>query len=123
MKSKEIPRLACLLSPHKLLENHIILQTLRIVNNSTSLNYELGDINLGDLKALFPDLPKQVHLQSKEFGREAIENVKKEIRQRHTKQKAGVAYPAYLRQAGNLFTFHEYKGLITDLKEGSKLIT
>ncbi|MFC0771538.1 DEAD/DEAH box helicase [Terrimonas alba] len=99
MKNKEIPRLAFLLSPHKLLETHIILQTLRIVKNNASLNYELGDVNPGELRSLFPDLPKQVHLQFKEFGREAIEHTKKEIKQRHTKQKAGVAYPAYLRQA------------------------
>ena len=96
---KEVPRLAFLLSPHKLLETHIILQSLRIAKNNASLNYEVGDLNRTEIKTLFPHLPGQVQLIFNEFGREAIDNTKREIRQRHSKQKAGIAYTPYLQNA------------------------
>ncbi len=115
---KEVPKLAFLLSPHKLLETHIILQTLRIVKNNSSLNYEVGDINLSELKSLFPGLHKQVQTIFKEFGRDAIDAAKKEIKQRHTKQKAGVAYGPYLRNA----LLRHYHQLLESIKPFAPLV-
>src|SRR5688572_10077819 len=115
---KEPAKLAFLLSPHKLLETHIILQTLRIVKNNTSLNYEVGDINLSELKSLFPGLHKQVQLIFKEFGRDAIDITKREIKQRHAKQKAGVAYTPYLRNA----ILRHYHHLLESVKPFTPLV-
>ncbi|HKZ65017.1 MAG TPA: hypothetical protein VJ111_01610, partial [Chitinophagaceae bacterium] len=115
---KEAPKLAFLLSPHKLLETHIVLQTLRIVKSSTSFNYEVGDINMNELKTLFPDLPKQVQLIFKEFGRDAIDDAKREIKQRHTRQKAGITYTPYLRNA----MLRHYHHLLESVKPFTPLI-
>jgi SNF2 family DNA or RNA helicase len=115
---KEVPKLAFLLSPHKLLETHIVLQTLCIIKNNNSLNYEVGDINLSELKSLFPGLPKQVQLIFKEFGRDAIDVAKREIKQRHTKQKAGVAYAPYLRSA----MLRHYHQLLESVKPFTALV-
>lgn len=115
---KENPKLAFLLSPHKLLETHIILQTFRIVKNNDSLNYEVGDISLGELKSLFPGLQKQVQIVFKDFGRDAIDAAKREIRQRHTKQKAGVAYTPYLRNA----MLRHYHQLLESIKPFAPLV-
>jgi hypothetical protein len=116
--AKEAHRLAFLLSPHRLTETHIILQTLRILKSSTSLNYETGDINSSELKALFPGLPKQAQLLLREFGREAIDFTKREIKQRHTKQKAGVAYAPYLRSA----LLRHYHQLLESIKPFASLV-
>lgn len=115
---KEVSKLAFLLSPHKLLETHIILQTLRIVKKNTSLNYEVGDINLSELKSLFPGLHKQVQLIFKEFGRDAIDVAKREIKQRHSKQKAGLAYAPYLRNA----ILRHYYQLLESIKPFAPLV-
>ncbi|PZR28202.1 MAG: ATP-dependent helicase [Citrobacter freundii] len=99
MKTKETTKPALLLAPHRLLETSILLQTLRIVKNNTSLNYEVGDMNVSELKSMFPDWPKEVLIAFREFGREAIDETRKEIRQRHTKQKAGMPFESYSKQA------------------------
>ncbi|MCG2614972.1 DEAD/DEAH box helicase [Terrimonas sp. NA20] len=99
MKTKETTKPALLLSPHRLLETSILLQTLRIIKNNTSLNYEVGDMNTGELKNLFPEWPKEVLVSFREFGREAIDETRKAIRQKHTKQKAGMPFETYSRQA------------------------
>ena len=99
MKTKETTKPALLLAPHRLLETSILLQTLRIIRNNTSLNYEVGDMNAGELKSMFPDWPKEVLVAFRQFGREAIDETRKEIRQRHTKQKAGMPFDVYSRQA------------------------
>lgn len=99
MKTKETTKPAILLSPHRLLETTILLQTLRIIRNNNSLNYEVGDMNAGELKNMFPEWPKEVLLAFREFGREAIDETRKAIRQKHTKQKAGMPYEAYSKQA------------------------
>jgi len=90
---------ALLLSPHRLLETHIVVQTLRIIKGHQSLNYEVGDMNSSDLKTLFPAWPKEVNTLFREFGRDAIDLVKKEIKQRHIKQKSGTAWQGFFRQA------------------------
>jgi SNF2 family DNA or RNA helicase len=115
---KEPPKLAFLLSPHKLLETHIVLQTLRIVKSNASLNYEVGDVNLSELKSMFPGLERQVHLIFKEFGRDEIDAAKREIKQRHTKQKAGIAYPPYLRNA----ILRHYHTLLESIKPFAPLV-
>lgn len=99
MKTKETTKPALLLAPHRLLETSILLQTLRIIKNNTSLNYEVGDMNAGELKSMFPDWPKEVLVAFREFGREAIDETRKEIKQRHTKQKAGMPFDVYSKQA------------------------
>jgi len=99
MKTKETIKPALLLSPHRLLETSILLQTLRIIKNNTSLNYEVGDMNPGELKSMFPNWPKEVLTVFREFGRETIDEIRKEIRQRYTKQKAGMPFDVYSKQA------------------------
>ena len=96
---REALKVTFLLSPHKLLESHIILQTLTIVKKNDSLNYSTGDINSSELKSLFPGLSKDAQLILREFGREQIEFLKKEIKQRHNKQKTGVAFSPFFRNA------------------------
>jgi SNF2 family DNA or RNA helicase len=99
MKTNDTAKTALLLSPHRLTDSYILLQTLRIIKNNTSLHYEVGDMNTGEFKTLFPDWPREVQSAFREFGREAIDETRREIKQRHTKQKAGMPYEAYSRQA------------------------
>lgn len=109
---------AFLLSPHKLLESQIILQTLTIVKKNESLNYTTGDINSSELKALFPGLPKDAQSILREFGREQIDFLKKEIKQRHSKQKSGAAWSPFFRNA----MLRHYHQLLERIKPFAPLV-
>ena len=100
MKTKEaVIKAGFLLSPHKLLETYNVLQLLRISNASKTVPYEQGDIDATELKILFAALPKNAQLLFRGFGREAIDETKREIRKRYTLQKAGLAFTEYSHNA------------------------
>ena len=67
---------------------------------------------------MFPGLPKEMQLIIREFGREAIDKEKREIKQRYSKQKAGVAYSPYLRNA----MLRHYHQLLEKVKPFAPLV-
>lgn len=96
--AKETVKPALLLAPHRLLENNILVQTLLIRKGDASLQYDVGDMG-GSLGNLFPEWPREMLKLFREFGREALDEAKREIKQRHTKQKGGIQYDQFFRQA------------------------
>jgi SNF2 family DNA or RNA helicase len=116
---KETVKSALLLSPHRLLDNKGLIQILQIIKgNNGAMRYEAGEVNMSDVRALFPGLPKGMVSLFREFTLEGKEEAVKEIKQRHTKQKAGIAYGEYLRIA----LLRHYHQLFEQLKPFASLV-
>ena len=109
MADKKIEKkTALLLLPLQLTQNKNILRSLHITKNSQGVKYDIADLDDGEMRKYYHELPNQAKQGLYWLSGEGLYKMEDEIIKRHKQQKSGVPLvqfllPAYRRKLQELF--------------------
>ena len=92
-------RTVLLLSPQRLLKDHVVLESLHIHKNGRSVDYVVSDLNNSELRRFYTGFPAASKSILSVFSKESIDEKVAAIKKRHAAQRAGVAFDVYYRSA------------------------
>ncbi len=118
ISSKTDERVGVILSPYRLLSDHIIIESVHVTKENGLVNYKLTEINNDELRKHYLNLPVQAKNVLLTFDKSAISTAKDEIKRRFQNEKAGVAFDLYHKNAmirrlnEQLESFRPFTGMV-----------
>lgn len=88
-----------LLSPHRLLTDHIIIESLHISKTPKGIDFVVSELNNSELRKNYQDLPKDARDVLVWFNKDGVNFTRQEIRKTFDLKRNGVAYDPYYRNA------------------------
>jgi len=92
-------KLVLLLSPQRMLTDHVVLESLHIHKNGRSVDYIVNELDNGEIRRFYANAPVAVKTILTAFRREAVDEKAATIKKRHAVQRAGIALETYYRNA------------------------
>jgi superfamily II DNA or RNA helicase len=99
MADKNAQKSVILLSPQRLLTDHIVLESLLIQKKNGSVDYVIKELTNTEVGRHFSDLPKHAKNILIWFCKEGVDAMVSKIKKKHALQRAGIAYDVYFRAA------------------------
>lgn len=112
MAMKEELKTVLLLSPQKMLEDHLVLESLHIVKNAKGTTFLNKELDNAELKANYESLPKPARDLLLHFSKTGITQIVSQIKQKYQLKRAGIAYEPYYKTA----MLRELHGILETLK-------
>ncbi|MEO5996437.1 MAG: DEAD/DEAH box helicase [Chitinophagaceae bacterium] len=117
--TKKEHKTVLLLSPQRLLSDHLVLQSLHVTRSKVNIEYSNSELHLTEINTYFSMLPKQAKDVLFQFHKNSILKSIEAIQNKFNTQKAGVAYETFYQNAikrrlHELFeTFKPFAGLVS----------
>ena len=98
-------RTVLLLSPHRIPEDHLVLESLRITRNAGTakstemVRFESCELDNTELRVHYSGLPKQATEILMWFNTAGVNWIREDIKKRFTAQRAGVPFEPYYKNA------------------------
>jgi hypothetical protein len=88
-------KIVLLLTPQRMLTDHVVLQSLHIHKNGRSVDYIVNELNQAELRRYYTQYPPELKSVLASFRQEAMDERIAAIKKRHAVQRAGIAYDSY----------------------------
>lgn len=88
-----------LLSPHRLLTDHILIESLHIDKTIKGIDFAVAELNSSELRKNYQDLPKDARDVLIWFNKEGIQFTRQELKKSFELKRNGVVFDAYYQHA------------------------
>jgi superfamily II DNA or RNA helicase len=99
MTSGSEHRTVLLLSPQRILTDHVILESLHIHKNGRAVDYVVNDLDSSELRRFYASFPPAARSALVVFSKEVMAERVATVKRRHAAQRAGIAFDNYYRSA------------------------
>ncbi|MES2649871.1 MAG: DEAD/DEAH box helicase [Bacteroidota bacterium] len=108
MSNNSEVKIVLLLTPQRMLKDHVVLESLHIHKNGRSVDYIINQLDNGELRRFYSEAPSTLKLLLASFREEAVAERAASIKKRHAAQRAGISFEVYfinamLREMHELF--------------------
>src|SRR5690606_1623892 len=89
--------MALLLSPHRLITDYIIIESLHVIKSPKGIDFKTEVLNNSELKKHYPQLPKPARDILMWFSKGGMDYIKQEIKETYALRKHTADYDSYYR--------------------------
>ncbi|CAN5447828.1 hypothetical protein BH10BAC3_BH10BAC3_36470 [soil metagenome] len=92
-------KIVLLLSPQRMLTDHVVLESLHIHKSGRSVEFVIHELDNGELRKFYPNAPALAKAVLTSFRTEEIQEKSAAIKRRHAAKRAGIPLQNYFRSA------------------------